>query len=129
MVKSEFGREQQINSKSHISISENDWKLIYYHEDGRTELYHFATDPGEQQDLARTEPDRVKALRAKLNAWLKATGAKFPTMDSQFDPAKRAARWETLKTRGKLSLEQRHASYLDANYKPNKDWWGSAPKD
>ncbi len=110
-------------------ITENDWKLIHYHEDGRDELYHLATDPGEQKDLARAEPDLAKDLRAKLDAWLKATGAKFPTKDSQFDPAKRAARWESLKTQGKASLEKRHASYLELNYMPNKDWWGSAPQD
>ena len=110
-------------------ITENDWKLIHYHEDGRDELYHLATDPGEQKDLARAEPDLAKDLRAKLDAWLKATGAKLPTKDSHFDPAKRAARWESLQTQGKASLEKRHASYLDLNYRPNKDWWGSAPQD
>ncbi len=110
-------------------ITENDWKLIHYHEDGRDELYHLATDSGEQQDLASAEPQRVKLLRAKLVAWLKATDARFPAQDPQFDAAKRAARWESLKTRGKTSLERRHASYLDAAYQPNKDWWGSAPKD
>ena len=106
-------------------ITENDWKLIHYHEDGRDELYCLATDPSEQKDLARAEPERAKTLRAKLDAWLKATDAKFPTKDSESDPAKREARWESLKTRGKESLEKRHASYLDADYKPNKDWWGS----
>ena len=33
-------------------ITENDWKLIHYHEDGRDELYHLATDQEEQRDLA-----------------------------------------------------------------------------
>jgi arylsulfatase A-like enzyme len=106
-------------------ISQDDWKLIHYHEDGRDELYHLATDPGEQKDLAAAEPQRVKDLRAKLDAWLQATDARFPTKDPQFDAAKRAARWESLKTGGKASLEKRHASYLDADYQPNKDWWGS----
>ena len=110
-------------------ITENDWKLIHYHEDGRDELYHLAVDPNEQKDLARTESKRVQILRAKLDAWLTATGAKFPAKDTQFDSAKRAARWESLKTRGKASLEKRHASYLKAAYMPNKNWWGSSPRD
>ena len=110
-------------------ITENDWKLIHYHEDGRDELYHLATDPVERKDLARAEPDRAKDLRAKLDAWLKDTGAQFPMKDTQFDPAKRAARWESLGTQGKANLEKRHASYLDADYTPNKDWWGSATQD
>ncbi|MEM9237066.1 MAG: sulfatase, partial [Verrucomicrobiota bacterium] len=33
-------------------IRSGDWKLIYYHEDGRQELYHLKDDIGEQKDLA-----------------------------------------------------------------------------
>ena len=110
-------------------ITQDDWKLIYYHEDGRDELYHLAKDPAEQHDLAKREPRKAKALRAKLDAWLKATDAKLPAKDPAFDLAKREARWESLKTKGKVGLEKRHASYLAPGYKPNRDWWGSAPVD
>ena len=92
-------------------------------------LYHLAKDPGEQKDLAHAEPGRVKVLRAKLDAWLKATEAKFPTRDSQFDTAKRESRWGSLKTQGKTRLEKQHASFLKADYTPNRDWWGSVAKD
>ena len=34
------------------------------------ELYDLATDPNEKTDLAAQQPDRVKALRAALDAWL-----------------------------------------------------------
>ena len=88
-----------------------------------------AKDPAEQHDLAKREPRKAKALRAKLDAWLKATDAKLPAKDATFDLAKREARWESLKTKGKVGLEKRHASYLAPGYKPNKDWWGSAPVD
>ena len=110
-------------------IAEQGWKLIYYHEDGRNELYHLANDSGEQQDLARDEPGRVKELRAKLDAWLKETGAKFPEPDPQFDAAKREARWESLKTQGMSRLEQQHRSFLRPDFTPNRDWWGSALAD
>jgi arylsulfatase A-like enzyme len=110
-------------------ISQNDWKLIYYHEDGRNELYHLDRDPAEQHDLADAEPALVKQLRAKLDAWLAASGAKFPTKDPQFDAAKRTARWEQLQTQGKTQLENQHASFLKIDYQPNADWWGSAPRD
>jgi hypothetical protein len=43
--------------------------------------------------------------------------------------AKREARWESLKSKGKVGLEKRHANYLAPGYKPNKNWWGSAPVD
>ncbi len=110
-------------------IAENDWKLIYYHEDGRNELYDLANDPGERRDLAQSEPDRVNALRAKLDAWLKDTGAKFPAKDPQFNAAQRESRWAALKTQGMARLEQQHASFLQPGFKPNRDWWGSAPND
>ena len=67
--------------------------------------------------------------REAIDAWLKDTGAMFPTRDTQFNAAKREARWESLKTQGKANLEKRHASYLNQNYLPNKSWWGSAPQD
>ena len=110
-------------------ITQDDWKLIYYHEDGRDELYHLTKDPAEQHDLAKREPRKSKALRAKLDAWLKATDAKLPAKDATFDLAKREARWESLKSKGKVGLEKRHANYLAPGYKPNKNWWGSAPVD
>ncbi|HSG70839.1 MAG TPA: sulfatase, partial [Planctomycetaceae bacterium] len=110
-------------------ISENDWKLIHYHEDGRDELYNLAEDPIEQKDLASSEPARTKQLRAKLDAWLAATDAIFPVKDPQFDSAKRDGRWEDLRTTGLERLEKQHANFLDPNFKPNKDWWGSAPSD
>jgi arylsulfatase A-like enzyme len=110
-------------------ISEDDWKLIYYHEDERNELYNLATDPAEQHDLADTESPRVGVLRAKLDAWLQATGAKLPSKDPLFDAAKRAARWKSLATSGKERLEKQHASFLAPDFRPNADWWGSVPRD
>jgi arylsulfatase A-like enzyme len=110
-------------------ITQDDWKLIYYHEDGRDELYHLTKDPAEQHDLASLEPRKAKTLRGKLDAWLKSVDAKLPAKDATFDLDKREARWESLKTKGKAGLEKRHASYLAPGYKPNKNWWGSAPVD
>ena len=86
-------------------------------------------DSAERHDLVKRHSRKVKALRAKLDAWLKSSGAKFPAKDPAFDLAKRKARWESIMTRGKAGLEKRHASYLAPGYQPNKDWWGSAPVD
>jgi arylsulfatase A-like enzyme len=109
-------------------IMEGDWKLIYYHEDGRNELYNVTTDIGEQKDLAAAQPERTQAMRGRLDKWLKQTNAKMPPRDPKFDSAKRDARWESLKTTGKARLEKQHAGFLSPTYKPNKDWWGSAPQ-
>ena len=110
-------------------ISQNDWKLIHYHEDGRDELYHLANDPNETTDLAKRETKRAKQLRKKLDAWLKETKARFPTKDTQADLAKREARLKSIASDGKARLEKQHANFLKKDFKPNKDWWGSAPVD
>ena len=110
-------------------IMENDWKLIYYHEDQRYELYNVTRDVGEQSNLVSSEPARTNAMKAKLAAWLKKTGAKFPSKDLLFDEEKREARWEMLRTTGKERLEKQHASFLNDDFMPNKDWWGSAVND
>jgi len=110
-------------------ITEDGWKLIYYHEDQRHELYNITKDVGEQVNLAAAQPERARALQARLKEWLHATSAKFPRRDPEFDDAKRKARWERLRTSGKERLERQHAAYLKENFKPNKDWWGSVPVD
>ena len=110
-------------------IMEGDWKLIHYHEDGRDELYHLGRDQAEQKDLIAKESKRAGQMRKRLDAWLKKTKAKFPSKDERHDPAKRSARWKSIETAGKQRLEKQHAGFLKADYKPNKDWWGSSAKD
>ena len=68
---------------------------------------------------------RSLQMRKKLDTWLKQTNAKFPQPDPKFDSKKRNLRWGNIETKGKEVLEKRHASFLDPNYQPNKDWWGS----
>ena len=49
------------------------WKLHRIQRKGpkpKLELYNLADDPGEKTDLATRQPDRTKALRLKLEAWL-----------------------------------------------------------
>lgn len=55
-----------------------DWKLIAT--GGRNELYDLANDPGERDDRAATEPDRVRAMRTKL-AELLAEAVPSPTQE------------------------------------------------
>lgn len=107
-------------------IMEGDWKLIYYHEDQHYELYNIAQDIGEQTDLLKSEPERAKAMQSRLEKWLAENGARFPAKDPKFDSAKRDARWATLRGAGKDRLETQHRRFLDADFKPNKDWWESA---
>jgi arylsulfatase A-like enzyme len=57
-----------------------DWKLIYYHADLRFELFDLAHDLGETTNLAVGNPDRVRALAARLTQHLVSAGAQMPTV-------------------------------------------------
>ncbi len=106
-------------------IRRGPWKLIHYHEDGHDELYHLEKDPGEQQDVAAANPELVGTLRARLDAWLKEVGAKFPVPDPQYDPQKQAEYLRRQECEVMQELEAEHARYLDPDWAPNADWWGS----
>ncbi|MFM7180387.1 MAG: sulfatase [Verrucomicrobiales bacterium] len=58
-------------------IRSGEWKLLENYEDGSVELYNLAKDPGEREDLAAQQPERVTAMRGKLHTWYRETGAKF----------------------------------------------------
>ncbi|MCC6352806.1 MAG: sulfatase-like hydrolase/transferase, partial [Verrucomicrobiae bacterium] len=60
------------------AMREGDWKLIEFFEEGVAELYNLAADISEKRDLALGEPDRLRAMRAKLAAWRAETGAFVP---------------------------------------------------
>ncbi|MEZ6020404.1 MAG: sulfatase [Planctomycetota bacterium] len=58
------------------------WKLIYFHDGPRFELYNLSEDPGERTDLASKHPDQAAILVQTLDQWLKATGAQL-SIDKQ----------------------------------------------
>jgi arylsulfatase A-like enzyme len=47
-----------------------DWKLLQL-ASGKMELYHLAQDISEKHDLAAAQPERVKAMRARLDELVK----------------------------------------------------------
>lgn len=106
-------------------IRAGDWKLIHYYEDGRDELYDLASDPGEQQDSARGNPVQAVELRERLDKWLAEVDARLPIPDPEHDADKERARLHSLEHELMPQLEAQHAQYLDPDWKPNADWWGS----
>ena len=58
-------------------IRMGNWKLLERFEDGQVHLFDLAHDIGERNDLAATEKERTRAMRARLHAWYRTTGAKF----------------------------------------------------
>ena len=61
-----------VASLRHRWVVDGEWKLIVPHAErvphGVTELYHLSEDQDEMRNLAASEPDRVTALRALLDA-------------------------------------------------------------
>ena len=72
------------------ALRDGDLRLVHFYEDDRVELYDLRADPEEKQDLAVSQPEKAKALRAQLDAWRTATGAQPPTPNPNHDPAKNA---------------------------------------
>lgn len=60
------------------AVRQGDWKLIYYHADRRIELFDLAHDLGETTNLAERQPDRVRALAARLTEHLQSVHAQMP---------------------------------------------------
>ena len=74
------------------AIRQGDWKLIEFYEDGRLELYNLKRDISEKNNLATKLPERAAEMQQKLAAWRKSVGAKMPTPNPDYDPA-RAQEW------------------------------------
>jgi arylsulfatase A-like enzyme len=106
-------------------IRSGPWKLIYYHEDGHDELYNLDKDPGERSNVLAGNRAKAEELRRRLDRWLAETGAKFPVPDSLYDPEKQVEYLRRMEQVEMPQLEAQHARYLDPDWQPNADWWGS----
>jgi len=105
-------------------IQEDGWKLIYYWEDGRKELYNLNEDRSEQLNLAIKFPKITRDLNNKLIAWLADTQAEFPSKNPFYNKHQAKTRKNNLYAlKGKC--EKQRKAILDINFKPNQNWWGS----
>ncbi len=73
------------------AMRNGDDKLILFFEEGRMELYDLKNDIGETKDLAGVEVAKAAAMRKRLEAWLRETGAQIPAKNPQYDPAREFA--------------------------------------
>ena len=101
------------------------WKLIHYYEDGRDELYNLDTDPGEHNDVHKAHTATTTQLRERLDIWLVDIKAQLPTPDPQYDAAQEQKRLSEIEHEMMPTLERQHAEYLESDWQPNADWWGS----
>ncbi len=108
-------------------ILQDRWKLIYYYEAQRAELYDLESDPFEAHDRAGAFPEIAAGLRAQLEQWLMEVGAAYPVPDTLFDAAKR--REYDARIFGQLlpRLERERKKMLSPDFTPNQNWWGSQP--
>lgn len=72
----------------HSAIYLGDLKLLHFYEDGHDELYDLAQDIGERNNLAPQRPAETKSLRDRLDRYLAAVDAQFPSPNPDFDPTK-----------------------------------------
>ena len=106
-------------------IRNGPWKLIHYYEDDRDELYNLNSDPGEQHDVIADNKVAADPLRCRLGRWLNEVDARLPIPDPEYDAEKEKTRLHNLEHELMLKLETQHAEYLDPDWQPNEDWWGS----
>jgi arylsulfatase A-like enzyme len=66
------------------SIRKGDWKLVYFYEDERSELFNLAADPGEMVNIAATYPEKAAELKKILDEKLLETNARFPQPNPDF---------------------------------------------
>ncbi len=63
---------------SYVSaIRQGKWKMIYFQKEGRLELYDLEKDIGEQHDLSKTNPKKLKQMANLLTTKLKECGAQL----------------------------------------------------
>ncbi|MFB6249132.1 MAG: sulfatase [Salinibacter sp.] len=55
-----------------------DWKLIYFYDEGRYELYNLADDLGETTNLVEAQPAVARRLANRMRAWMQRVGAQPP---------------------------------------------------
>ena len=69
-------------------IRQGDWKLIYWYNEGKKELYNIREDISEKNDLAAQKPGLVDDLAAKLGNYLREVKAGRPSLrsDGNFCP-------------------------------------------
>ena len=68
-------------------IRKGNWKLIQFFENDSVELYNLKADPGETDDLAKTEISKARELLNELVSWQKSTRAVIPTTPNpDFNP-------------------------------------------
>jgi arylsulfatase len=77
--------------EGNAAIRVGDWKLVRLGREGAWELYDLKTDRTEQRNVAAEQPDRVKELSGKWEAWAQRAQVKpYPPAAADGKEAKKA---------------------------------------
>ncbi len=57
--------------------------MLDYFENNTVQLFNLKDDPGEQNNLAQTEPKKAARLKRRLENWRQQVGAKMPPAKEQ----------------------------------------------
>jgi arylsulfatase A-like enzyme len=60
------------------ALRKGNWKLIYFHKTGALELYDLSKDIGEEHDLAKVEPAKLREMASLMTSTLKKRNASMP---------------------------------------------------
>ena len=85
--KAEWARDPRFRTRPGGAVRAGDFKLIEYFEDGALELYNLTDDIAEQNNLAKTMPEKATELHKLMLAWRKAVNAPVPTeLNPDYNP-------------------------------------------
>jgi hypothetical protein len=63
-----------------------DWKLVYYYNNGKKELFNIPDDISEKSDVAAQHPDIVKRMSKELGKYLRQVGGQRPSFKKSGKP-------------------------------------------
>ncbi len=106
-------------------IRKGDWKLIYYHEDMRCELYNLSIDLSESEHINAQHPEKVEELYSDLMAWLETSEARLPQPDMKYSPKAESEVKERWRTKTLEQKETERRKMLSPDFQPNATWWDS----
>ena len=106
-------------------IRKGKWKLIYYYEDERNELYNLEQDEGETTDISTKHDVLTNAMKKELFTYLTNVGAKYPLKDPNYNYDLEQTYLNRIATEKLKNLEIERHKILEPDFKPNDDWWGS----
>jgi len=71
-------------TKPHSAIREGNWKLLWFQESDRVELYDLERDFTESRDLSSSQLDVANRLRDELKRYLNSVDARMPTPNQDY---------------------------------------------